>query len=116
MRKGSRQLTRILQTLAVARSFSQYTLAQMLTIETPYVARGTTLIIITSSIDSTWIGEAQILARRGIRPMCVLVDPQSFGGRTSSDEMRGLLQMVKIPTLTVRRGDDISAALAQRPI
>jgi uncharacterized protein (DUF58 family) len=114
--RGSRQLTRILQTLAVARSRSNYSLAQMLTLETPYLTRGTTLIVITASLDRAWVSEAQILARRGIRPMCVLIDPSSFGGTTLSDEIRGILRLAKIPTVTVRRNDDITAALAQRPI
>jgi uncharacterized protein (DUF58 family) len=113
---GQRQLNRILQTLAIARSFSKYSLGQMLTLETPYFTRGTTLLIVTSSLDSTWVTEAQILSRRGIRPMCILVDPASFQGSTPSTEITGLLRLAKIPTLTVRKNDDISAALAQRPI
>jgi uncharacterized protein (DUF58 family) len=113
---GSRQLGRILQTLAVARSFSQYSLAQMLTLETPYFTRGTSLIIVTSSVDSLWVNEAQILSRRGIRPMCILVDPYSFGGTVPPDEISGLLRLAKIPTIVVRKNDDIGAALAQRPV
>ncbi len=113
--RGSRQLTRILQTLAVARSFSPYTLGQMLSLETPYFTRGTTLIIITSSSDVSWVTEAQILSRRGIRPMCVLVEPRSFGSPTPSDELQGVLQLAKIPTIIIHKDDDISAALGQRP-
>jgi uncharacterized protein (DUF58 family) len=113
---GGRQLTRILESLAVARSSSPYSLTQMLTLETPYLTRGTTLLVITSSLDRTWVAEAQILARKGIRPVCLLVDPQSFGGRTPSDEMRGMLRLAKIPNITVRKNDDLTAALAQRPI
>ncbi|MBC7814155.1 MAG: DUF58 domain-containing protein [Burkholderiales bacterium] len=114
--RGSRQMNRILQTLAVARSFSPYTLSQMLTLETPYLTRGTTLIIVTSSLDAAWVSEAQILSRRGIRPMCVLIDPSTFGGTTSSDELRGMLRLAKIPTIIIRRNDDLTAALAQRPL
>lgn len=114
--RGNRQLTNILQILAVARSYSNYTLAQMLTLETPYLTRGTTLVIVTSSIDQAWVAEAQILSRRGIRPMCVLIDPQSFGGLRSSDELRGILRLARIPTLIIRRNDDLTAALGQRPI
>lgn len=113
---GKRHLTQILQTLAVARSFSKYTLGQMLTLETPYFTRGTTLIIVTASLDAAWVTEAQILSRRGIRPMCILVDPYSFGGSTTADETIGLLRLAKIPTITVRKNDDLSAVLAQRPI
>lgn len=114
--RGNRQLTRILQTLAVARSLAPASLAQMLTLETPYFTRGTTLLIITSSLDPSWVTEAQILSRKGIRPMCVLTDPHSFGGPKAADEMRALLRLAKIPTLTVSRNDDISAALEQRPL
>jgi uncharacterized protein (DUF58 family) len=114
--RGNRQLTRILETLAVARSFSQYTLGQMLTLETPHFTRGTTLVIITSSLDPKWVSEGQILSRKGIRPMCVLVDPYSFGGATSSDELRGILRLARIPTIAANKNDDLSAVLAQRPI
>lgn len=114
--RGNRQLARILQTLAVARSFSVYSLGQMLTLETPYFTRGTSLVIITASLDPTWIGEAQVLTRRGIRPMCVLIDPYSFGGFQPVDNTVALLRLARIPTLVVRKNDDLSSVLSQRPI
>jgi len=114
--RGNRQLNRILQSLAIARSQSPYSLKETLSLETPNLTRGATLIIVTASLDPAWVAEAQILARRGIRPMCVLIDPQSFGGGISSDEVRGMLQLAKIPTVIIRKGDDLRAALEQRPI
>ncbi len=113
--RGNRQLTRILQTLAVARSFSQYTLRQMLTLETPYFTRGTTLVIVTASLDAAWVTEAQILSRRGIRPMCILVNPLSFGGIQAPDDVIAMLKLARIPTIPVHKNDDIGAALSQRP-
>lgn len=112
--RGNRQLTRILETLAVSRSFSQYSLGQMLTLETPYFTRGTTLIVVTSSVDLNWVHEAQILSRRGIQPMCIFIDPATFDSKQSSDEMRGILQLAKIPTIVVKFGDDLGSVLAQR--
>ena len=114
--RGARQLNRILQTLAIARSTAPLTLAQMLTLETPYLTRGTTLLIVTSSLDPKWVTQAQILSRRGIRPMCILTDPQSFGGSTPASDMQALLRVARIPSLVVRRNDDISLVLAQRPL
>lgn len=114
--RGGRQLNRILQALATARSLSPYTLKEMISLEAPHLTRGTTLIIVTSSIDPEWVAEAQILSRRGIRPMCVLIEPHSFGGQVASDEVQGMLQLAKIPTLVVHKNDDLSAALEQRPI
>ena len=114
--RGNKQLMRVLETLAIARSRSVYTLGQMLALETPYLTRGTTLVIVTASLDPAWIAEAQILSRRGIRPMCVLIDPASFGGLGNPDETRSMLRLGKIPSVLVRQGDDLTAALAQRPL
>ena len=114
--RGSRQLTRVLQALAVARSTSNHSLREMLSLETHQFTRGTTVMIITSSLDMDWIDEAQVLIRRGIRPICVFIDPQTFNPRLDSSKLRGMLQLAKIPTLVVRKDDDIAAALEERPI
>lgn len=114
--RGNRQLAHILQTLAIARSYSNYSVAQMLTLETPYLTRGTTLVVVTASLDQAWVNEAQVLSRRGIRPVCVLIDPKSFGGVKSSEEIRGMLRLAKIPTIVIRKNDDLTAALGQRPV
>lgn len=112
--RGHRQLTRILETLAIARSQSQYNLKEMLSLETPNLTRGATVIVITSSLDDSWIAEFNVLARRGIRPMCIYIDPTTFGGMPS-DEVRGRLNLMKVPTIVIKKGDNLTAALAQRP-
>lgn len=113
--RGHRQLTRILETLAVARSQSDLSIREMLTLEAPNLTRGATVIIVTSTLDDSWIAEVNVLARRGIRPMCVYIDPSTFGGGNSED-VRGRLNLMKVPTLVINRGGDLSFALAQRPI
>ncbi|PJF28742.1 MAG: DUF58 domain-containing protein [Phototrophicales bacterium] len=114
--RGRRQLTHILETLAVARSTKTYTLAQMLVLEAQSFSRGTTLIIVTSSADNTWITEAMLLSKRGIKVLCVLIDASTFGYAPSGEEMAAYLRLVKIPTLVVRRGDDIADALARQSL
>ncbi len=113
--RGNRQLTRIFETLAVARNTASYTLAQMLTLETPYFTRGTTLIIVSASTDITWVTEAQILGRRGIQTMCILLDTETFGG-ASAQELQGMLRLARIPTIVVSYGDNLATTLSQRPI
>lgn len=113
--RGNRQLTRILQALAVARSTSNHTLREMLSLETHQFTRGTTVMIVTASLEQDWIDEAQVLIRRGIRPICVFIDPQSFDEKLDSSATRGMLQLAKIPTLVVSKDDDLAAALEQRP-
>jgi uncharacterized protein (DUF58 family) len=114
--RGHRQLTNILESLTVARSVSEHSLQEMLALEIVNIARGATLVVVTSSLDKTWINEIQLLTRRGIRPMCIFVDPSTFIGGKSSDEMRGMLQLARIPTITIRKNDNLTVALAQRLI
>lgn len=114
--RGRRQLNHILETLAVAKSNTTYTFAQSLILEAQSFSRGTTLVIITTSTDNTWIPEAMLLSKRGIKVLCVLVDASSFGYAPSGEEMATYLRMVKIPTLVVRRGDDIADALARQSL
>ncbi|MCY3796612.1 MAG: DUF58 domain-containing protein [Chloroflexi bacterium] len=113
--RGNRQLTRILEALASARSASNHTLQDILSLETHLFTRGATLIIITSSVDQAWINEAQVLQRRGIRLICVYINPQTFSAERDSNAIRGMLQLAKIPTITISKDDDLAAALEQRP-
>jgi uncharacterized protein (DUF58 family) len=109
--RGPRQLNRVLETLAPARSLGTTTLANMLTLETPYLGRGTTLILVTASPDPSWIRAAQMLGSKGIRPLVVLVDAASFGGAQHVDPARTLLRNARIPHLVIRRDDDIGTIL-----
>jgi uncharacterized protein (DUF58 family) len=110
--RGGRQLNRVLESLATARSFTSYTLAQMLTLETHHLSRGTTLIIVTASLDASWVNAAQMLNSKGIRPLAVLVDPTSFGAYGSSiDDLRSRLRNARVPHVVLRNGDDLSAVL-----
>ena len=112
--RGARQLMRILQALAVARSLSSYSLAQMLSLETPYFTRGTTLVVITSSVEESWVTQAQIIGRRGIRPVCILLDAASFtGAGPDVRDSQTMLRLAKVPSRVISYGDDITSALAQ---
>lgn len=113
--RSQRQMRDILESLAVARSLSEYSLGQMLQLETQVFTRGTTLIIVTASADAAWVGRAQRLLRRGIKPTVVLVDSSSFNSLISSEEMRRALKGAGIPYLLVRKDDNLSTVLQQRP-
>jgi uncharacterized protein (DUF58 family) len=112
--RGQRQLTRILESLAVARSTASQTLSNLLTLETPGMTRGTTILVVTSSLETDWIGELQLLSRRGLRPLCIYIDPTSFGHSGSSDDVISGLQMARIPHLVIHQGDNLRSALQQR--
>ncbi|MCE2490773.1 MAG: hypothetical protein J4G17_12480, partial [Anaerolineae bacterium] len=111
---GERQHNQILQILAVGRSVSDHSLEQMLAVEMQHMTRGTSLVIVTSSLDVRWVREIRVLKRRGVRPLCVLEDPSSFGGDQPADDLLANLHLERIPSISIRMDDDIALALSRR--
>jgi uncharacterized protein (DUF58 family) len=113
--RGPRQLTRILEILAVAQSSADLTFHQLLALEANHLARGTTAVLITASTDENWVSEAHLLCRRGIRAICVLIDPRSFGALD-----RDILPVRRIAESTgalvylIQQDDDLTATLSYR--
>ncbi|MBN2306115.1 MAG: DUF58 domain-containing protein, partial [Anaerolineae bacterium] len=113
--RGPRQLTRILEILAIARSETHLSLQQLLALETNHLGRGTTAVVITASQEEEWIGEVHRLARRGMRVIVVLIDASSFGA--TGMPAAHLSQMVEAAgalVYTIHQDDDLTAALSYR--
>ena len=113
--RGSRQLTRILEILAVAHSTSDLTLKQMISLESSHLARGTTLVLITATQAEDWTGEVDTLQRRGIRVIPVLIDPVSFGAAgPPAQRLSEMIENTGATVYTIRQDDDLTAALSYR--
>jgi uncharacterized protein (DUF58 family) len=110
--RGERQLTRLLEMLAVAESNGDETFAQLIARETAVFNRSITLVLITASPDIEWIQYAQDLRRRGFHLISVVVDASSFGMGVDFAPVIGELQASGILTYTVRQGDDLRAVLS----
>ena len=110
--RGSQQLTRILETLAVVRAVGDAPLANILLEEQRRFGRHTTIVVITSSTDDLWLGAILSLTQRGVKAATVLLDPSTFGSNRSPLVMYGELAAADITTYVVRRGDDLSIALS----
>ena len=89
--RGERQLTRILETLAVLRAQGQLPIDDMLHAESHLFPRGTTVIVVTPMSQERWATSVRQLVRRGLRVVTILIDPESFGGRNSSAGLESLL-------------------------
>ncbi len=113
--RGERQLTRIMETLAVLRARGEFALHEVLAAETVSFARGTTVIIITSSTDLRWAKVARNLDRSGLQVVVVLLDPESFGGQLGVAEVSAQLTLGGIPSYLIRKDDNIQDVLS-RPV
>jgi uncharacterized protein (DUF58 family) len=110
--RGERQISRLLETLAVLRAEGQVAIQDALNAEMHLFPRGTTLIVVTPTTNEAWLAAARQLTRRGLRVVAVMVDPASFGGRRSAASIASLLQASNIVTYTVNCGDNLEVALS----
>jgi uncharacterized protein (DUF58 family) len=114
--RGPRQLTKIMETLALFRADGHMPLDQLLTLEADQLARGTTLVVVTPSTREGWGEVAHRLSHRGVRVIAVLVDSESFGGRPGVRRVAATLAAINVPTYVVRRGDDLAVALSHQQV
>jgi uncharacterized protein (DUF58 family) len=112
--RGERQLSKILETLAVIKGTGRIPLAQVMAAEGLHLVRGTTIIVITSSPDKNWVTASRHLEQRGLRVIAVLVALDSFGGELKMEEVTAELAAGGTPTYIVREGDDLAEVLSQR--
>jgi uncharacterized protein (DUF58 family) len=111
--RGERQLTKILETLAVIRAEGRIPLAQIIGAEATHMRRNTTVIMVTPTDQPYWIAAARDVNQRGVRVVAVLIDPQSFGHPRSNKNLATELSISGIPAYLVREGDDLAEALAR---
>ncbi len=109
--RGTRQLTKIFELLAIARADRWQSLQELLSAESMRLNRLATLVVVTPSLERAWIEVAQHLVERGVDVMVALVEPSSFAGGRSSVEAISALAIADIPTYLVKRGDPLENLL-----
>ena len=112
--RGHRQLTKILETLAMMEASGRVPLTQVLLTEGERLGRGVTIVIITSSMNPVWVAATRELKRRGASPIAIVVDPTSFGGRGDVDRIMTELHLSRITSYLVHHGDNLAAALSRQ--
>jgi len=112
--RGERQLSKILEALAVIRAGGRIPLAQVLATEGMHLVRGTTVIVVTPSPDKNWAAVSRHLERRGLRVMAILIAQDSFGGKWTMEEVMAELVAAGTSTYLVKKDDDLAEALSQK--
>jgi len=110
--RSGRQLSKMLEALALLRAEGELPLQGLLEIQAQHLSRGSTVVFITPSVQEEVALAADYLLRRGLRPIAVLLDAASFNGATGTDQVAAMLSSLRIPTRRVKNGDDLEAALS----
>jgi uncharacterized protein (DUF58 family) len=111
--REARQLYKILEALAVLRAYGARSLAEVLAAESARFTRNCSLVVITPSLEETWVRGLQQLSYRGVRAMVILVDPESFGGWKDTLTVQSRLAETRIPTYVFRQGASLADTLQQ---
>lgn len=112
--RGGRQLGKILESLALLRAEGRLPIWGLLDIHAQHLARGSTIVLVTHSVEQEVVMATDFLARRGLRPVVVLVDAASFNGPAGTDELAENFRYMRIPLRVVRKGDDLGKVLSVR--
>lgn len=110
--RGERQLTKLLETLAVIRAEGHVSMAQLLAAEGASFGRNSVAVVITPSTEVAWVHLLRDLGRRGVRGAGVVVDPGSLGAKRQADGVLQALAEAGIAAYRVREGDSLAVALA----
>jgi len=110
---GAKQMSSVLDTLTLSRTEGHNTLANVLAENAGQFDRSASLIVVTCSTAAGWISVLREPSYHSLNIAVVLVDPASFGGEESLDEVIMELARIGIPAYVVRRGDPLPHALSQ---
>lgn len=73
--RGARQQHKILSLLAVAQADGSAPLAEMLIEGTVHIRRGTVALVVTPSLDRSWVATLAAVRSAGVAPIACIVDP-----------------------------------------
>lgn len=110
--RGGRQLGKILESLAVLRADGSLSLQGLIEAQARHLPRGSTVVLITPSTAEGVVNTTDYLMRRGLRPIVISLDPETFGGYFNNQRVVSSLKALKVPVYSIDKGDDLTEALA----
>jgi uncharacterized protein (DUF58 family) len=113
--RGQRQLVKLLEELAVIHADGQTPIAEVLASESDRCTRNAAIVVITPSLDDRWPGVLRQLHERGIDGAAVVLEASTFGDAEASLLLVGVLATCAIPSVLVKRGDNLSQVLSAAP-
>jgi hypothetical protein len=72
------------------------------------------VILITPTVREQFALTLEFLSRRGLRPIVVLLDAETFGGAPGSTKLAYMVKAMGVPVRKVANGQDIREALIKQ--
>jgi uncharacterized protein (DUF58 family) len=106
--KGSRQLGKILETMAFFEGRGRMPINEVIESLSTQIARGSTVAFVTPAKPTNIQLCLEILLRRKLKPIVIQINRETFAA--DSETQKGL-EFSNFPGVTIKYGDSISAAL-----
>jgi uncharacterized protein (DUF58 family) len=110
--KGSRQLEKILEFLALVKAEGDLPLPSLIAREAQHIPRGSTVVLITPSVDPQIVLSLDQLIRLGLHPVIILLDAESFGGAEGTELITDTVKSMHIPVCRVENAKDLAESLS----
>lgn len=113
--RGERQLNKFLEALAVVEPAGDLPFGDLVATDGVRLNRNDTLIAISSDPSPAWAAALQMLQRRGVNSVAILVDGSTFGAVRDYDDLLSQLAAHGIPTYRIHRDDPLDRVLSEAP-
>ncbi len=110
--RGGRQLGKVLEVLALLQADGRLSIESLVQVEVQAIPRGSTVVLITPDQGDGVMLSTELLMRRGMRPVVVLLDAASFGGLKGGGRIENDLRLMRVPVCLVSNGDNLAARLS----
>lgn len=109
--RGERQLGKILETCAFIKPEGKVPLLGIIEGQANQIVRGSTVVLVSASSSDNMLVAVDILLRRDLRPVVVLIDPGSFGAPVESTTLAARIRQYGVPVCLIRKEDSLQMAL-----
>lgn len=111
--RSERQESKVLETLAFVTGEGNLSLASLVDLQSPLMPLGSSAILITASVDKEVILAVDLLQRRNLRPVIILMMAHSFGGPEGSEDLAVQLEQRRIPVCRIYNKVSLAETLAE---
>lgn len=110
--RGNRQLNKLIEATALFRADGVDDFSDFVFRQSRHLPRGSTLYLITPSVDERIVTSGDYLRRLGQRTIVLLIEAASFGGRKGSPELAAKLKVLGVPCSLIHEGQTLTGVLA----
>jgi uncharacterized protein (DUF58 family) len=109
--RSERQESKVLETLAFVSGAGQLSLASLVDLQAPQMPLGSSALLITPSVSDDVVLAVELLQRRNLRPLVILLMAESFGGRRGSGALAEKLERRGVQVCKIYNHADLGVVL-----